>query len=121
MMAAVNEDREELVIRPAAHEITGTEFILHSLRHHAQDRVAGRGTVGSSKVRQTINLNENDAKRQMVAGETGKILPQMKLGELMIGDGSGVIDASVFGQSVPVAGQRNSRAGSRTVSMSRRI
>jgi hypothetical protein len=54
-------------------------------------------------VRQTINLNDNDAKRQMVAGKTGKILPQVELGELMIGDGSGLVDAPVLSQSVPVA------------------
>jgi hypothetical protein len=103
VIATVDQNREELIVRPTSNEITGPKSILHGLSNYVQHCIACGRTVGGSKVRQAIYLNEDDAEGKVVAREAREILPQVELGELVIGDAGGFVHAAMRRQSVAIA------------------
>jgi hypothetical protein len=103
VIAAVDQNREELILGPTAHEIAGPKSILHGLSNYAQNCITRGRAVGGSKVRQAIDLNEDDAEWELVAREAGQIFPQVEMSELMIGDAGAFVHTAMLGQGVTVA------------------
>jgi hypothetical protein len=101
-IAAIDQNREELILRPASQEIARAKSIPHGLSNHAQDGIAGLVAVGCSEVLQPVYLNGDDAEWKVVARKTGEILAQVESGELVIGDAGGLVYAAMRGQSVIV-------------------
>ena len=99
-IGAVDQNRDELIVRPTSDEIAGPKSAPHSLRNHMQNGGACQLAVGGAEVVQALNLNRKDAEWKVVAREGREIFAQVELGVLVIWKTGGFVHAPVRGQSV---------------------